>query len=60
MKFERTVLAAAMAVVASAQIEASEKFMQDAFTYFMPEGTYASVSTEIGQPAMHPEVSDGK
>ena len=35
MKFERTALvAAALAVVTNAQIETSERFMQNAFTYF--------------------------
>ena len=55
MKFERTALvAAALAVVANAQIEASEKFMQNAFTYFADKNHVSTISTELGVPAMHP------
>ena len=61
MKFEKTVLiAVALGAVAQAQIEESEKFMQDAFTHFLDKDKCTSVSTEIGIPAMHPEVEDGK
>ena len=61
MKFERSAfVAAALAVVASAQIEASEAFMQNAFTYFANKDHVTTISTELGVPAMHPEVSDGK
>ena len=49
MKFEKTSLAAAaLAVVANAQIEASERFMQNAFTYFADQDQVVSLSTEIG------------
>ena len=34
--------------------------MQDAFTKFLDKDKCTSVSTEIGVPAMHPEVEDGK
>jgi hypothetical protein len=32
--------------------------MQDAFTHFLNKDKCTSVSTEIGIPAMHPEVQD--
>ena len=55
MKFERSAfVAAALAVVASAQIEASEAFMQNAFTYFAKKDHVSTISTELGVPAMHP------
>ena len=53
-------IAVALGAVAQAQIEQSEKFMQDAFTHFLDKDKCTSVSTEIGVPAMHPEVEDGK
>ena len=54
MKFDKSVLvAAALAVVAQAQIEESEAFMKNAFTYFVNKDTVHSISTEIGLPAMH-------
>ena len=61
MKFDKSVLvAAAVAVVAQAQIEESEAFMKNAFTYFVNKDTVHSISTEIGLPAMHDELADGK
>ena len=61
MKFEKSVLvAAALAVVTQAQIEESEAFMKNAFTYFMDKDKVHSISTEIGLPAMHDPIADGK
>ena len=57
MKFERSVLlAVALGLVANAQIEESERFMQNAFTSALGKDKCTSVSTEIGVPAMHPEL----